>query len=222
MSERNPVTRTAGTGVVSRVRTLVPASAKTRGAFAALGGMAVLVLLLLLAWWLRPVPAPETPLPENFAQLQKDFAKSRPSAMFVVVDTAANRLYLRKGDRVLLEAPCSTGSGLKLVTDQRDWTFQTPRGSFRIISKTENPVWRKPDWAFLEEGEAPPADESERYERGVLGEYALGIGDGYFIHGTLYSRLLGRNVTHGCIRLGEAELEYLARTVPMGTRVYIF
>jgi hypothetical protein len=193
-----------------------------RGLLGTAAGLILVGALLATAWWLRPIPPAEPPLPENLDQLEKAFARARPAGLFVVVDTAANRLYLRKGDEVLLDAACSTGSGLKLVTDQRDWTFQTPRGVFRIISKTENPVWRKPDWAFLEEGEPPPARESERFERGVLGEYALGIGDGYFIHGTLYSRLLGRNVTHGCIRLGASDLEYLARTVPMGTRVFIY
>ncbi|GAB4111451.1 MAG: hypothetical protein Kow001_12890 [Acidobacteriota bacterium] len=203
-------------------RLLVTPSRNTRGLWVAGGVLALLGLALLAAWWLQPSQPKEPPLSEEYPNLLKEFAKARPSRPFIVVDTAANRLYLRKGDTVLLEAPCSTGSGLKLVTDQKNWTFQTPRGSFKVISKTQDPVWRKPDWAFLEEGEPPPRNESERYEKGVLGEYALGIGDGYFIHGTLYTRLLGRNVTHGCIRLGEEELEYLARTVPMGTRVFIF
>ena len=48
---------------------------------------------------------------------------------------------------------------------------------------------------------AVPTNAADRVEQGVLGEYALGFGKGYFIHGTLYTRLLGKNVTHGCIRL---------------------
>ena len=39
----------------------------------------------------------------------------------------------------------------------------------------------------------------------MMGDYALGIGSGYFIHGTLYKRLLGRNVSHGCVRLGDED-----------------
>ncbi len=218
-----PLTPPSAAGEDLRPPNLLVSSPRTaRGVWAAAAALTTLGLVLLAAWWFRPSVPAEPPLSEDYPKLLKEFAKARPASLFIVVDTAANRLYLRKGDRVLLEAPCSTGSGLKLVTDRKDWTFQTPRGSFRVISKTQNPVWRKPDWAFLEEGEPPPRNESERYEKGVLGEYALGIGDGYFIHGTLYTRLLGRNVTHGCIRLGEEELEFLARTVPMGTRVFIF
>jgi L,D-transpeptidase YbiS len=55
-----------------------------------------------------------------------------------------------------------------------------------------------------------------------MGDYALGIGNGYFLHGTLYTRLLGRNVTHGCVRIGDADLEYLYKNVPLGTKVYLF
>ncbi len=56
----------------------------------------------------------------------------------------------------------------------------------------------------------------------MLGRYALGFGNGYFIHGTLYTRLLGTNVTHGCIRLGDADLEHIFKTVPLGATVFIY
>jgi lipoprotein-anchoring transpeptidase ErfK/SrfK len=55
-----------------------------------------------------------------------------------------------------------------------------------------------------------------------LGDYALGFGDGFFIHGTLYSRLLGRNVTHGCVRVGDKDLKDVFQVVPMGTKIYIY
>jgi len=206
-----------------------PASRRHRGVAVAAASFGLLVTLLAVALLLADRPVfhavdrveleTEEQLPE---QLLTEARKSRVRGIFIVIDTAANRLYLRRGEEILLEAPCSTGSGLHLVAGDKKWTFQTPRGAFRVISRTENPIWRKPDWAFLEEGEPPPENEGKRFERGVLGDYAFGIGNGYFIHGTLYSRLLGKNVTHGCIRLGEEDLEVLARRVPIGTRVFIF
>jgi len=42
------------------------------------------------------------------------------------------------------------------------------------------------------------------------------------IHGTLYERLLGRSVTHGCIRLGKEDLRIVAESADVGTEVYIF
>ncbi len=102
------------------------------------------------------------------------------------------------------------------------WVFDTPRGQFTIQSKLVNPVWVKPDWAFLEEGQAVPVDPLERLEPGTLGDYALGFGQGYFIHGTLYPRLLGQNVTHGCIRLNDEDLRAVFKLTDIGTPVLIF
>jgi len=62
----------------------------------------------------------------------------------------------------------------------------------------------------------------ERIEKGVLGDYSLGFGNGYFIHGTLYTRLLGRNVTHGCIRVGDEDLRKVFTTAGIGTKIIIF
>ncbi len=169
-----------------------------------------------------PSPAVDADALPPVEKLEHQISAGRARGMFVLIDTASNRLYLRRGEKVLLEAVCSTGSGIQLVAGDKHWTFRTPSGGFRIVSKTRNPWWRKPDWAYLEEGEPVPKRESDRFERGVLGAYALGIGNGYFIHGTLYTRLLGTNVTHGCIRLGAKELAYLARTAPIGTPVFIF
>jgi len=197
-----------------------------------LGGIALIVMgvlgiFALLAYSLMSgqasgEPTAGDPGSSEVETLTRQIARARVGGLFILVDTARNRLYLRKGDQVLLDAVCSTGSGVELVSADKKWTFRTPRGSFRVISKTHNPVWRKPDWAFLEEGEPVPRKERDRYESGVLGEYALGIGDGYFIHGTLYTRLLGTNVTHGCIRLGGDDLAVLAKKVPIGTRVFIY
>ena len=68
----------------------------------------------------------------------------------------------------------------------------------------------------------PPKDDFSRYEYGVLGDYALAIGDGYMIHGTIYKRFLGMPVTHGCVRLNDEDLEVIYNTLNIGSKVYIF
>jgi cell division protein FtsB len=143
---------------------------------------------------------------------------------YIVVDTARNELLFISNSHVVLKAPCSTGSGRELTDplDGRKWVFDTPRGEFRIASKIRNPVWRRPDWAFVETGVRPPANPEERLENGVLGDYALGFGNGYFLHGTLYTRLIGKNVTHGCIRLPDKALETLFNKTRLGTPLLIF
>ncbi|HYM37414.1 MAG TPA: L,D-transpeptidase [Nitrospiraceae bacterium] len=159
------------------------------------------------------------------AALKQQLASYAPTGSYIVVDTARNRLYVKRRETVLLDAVVSTGSGTILDSPdqpERRWVFDTPRGAFAVQSKLVNPVWVKPDWAFLEEGRLIPANDAERVEAGILGEYAFGFGNGYFIHGTLYTRMLGRNVTHGCIRLNDDDLRTVNRLADIGTPLIIF
>jgi L,D-transpeptidase YbiS len=156
--------------------------------------------------------------------LRKGIAALSPKGVHIILDTARQILFLKDGDRIILEAVVSTGSGniLKDPSGEREWTFDTPRGEFEVKRKIAAPNWIRPDWAFIEEGQDIPKYWQDRVEEGVLGKYALAFGNGYFIHGTLYTRLLGRNVTHGCIRVGDEELETVYRLSRLGTKIYIF
>ena len=159
------------------------------------------------------------------AALKQQLAAYAPTGAYIVVDTARNRLYVKRRAAVLLDAVVSTGSGTILDhpdQPERRWIFDTPRGAFAVQSKLVNPAWVKPDWAFLEEGRLIPANAGERVEAGILGEYAFGFGNGYFIHGTLYTRMLGRNVTHGCIRLNDDDLRTVNQLAGIGTPLIIF
>lgn len=158
-------------------------------------------------------------------QLQARLKAAGPRGVYIVIDQTHNRLYLKKDDETLLEAVCSAGSGMVLneaTGKKRQWVFDTPRGSFEVLSRAENPVWRKPDWAFVEEGEPIPRNPADRLDYGSLGEYALYFGNGYMIHGTLYERLLGRAVSHGCIRVGRDDLRKVWAAAKLGTRIYIY
>jgi len=161
----------------------------------------------------------------NVLQLERRMSGLLPKGLYIVIDTAENRLYLKNGADVVRTAVVSCGSGVVLEESsgkQRKWVFDTPRGEFNVKSKIANPYWVKPDWAFIEEGEAVPRDLEDRIESGTLGDYALGFGEGYFIHGTLYTRLLGRNVTHGCVRVGDEDLKAIFKAVPLGAKIYIY
>jgi lipoprotein-anchoring transpeptidase ErfK/SrfK len=68
----------------------------------------------------------------------------------------------------------------------------------------------------------PPMGTANRRIAGELGAYKLDIGDGYMLHGTPHKSSIGRAATHGCIRLGDADIAYLYRTVAVGTPVYIY
>jgi L,D-transpeptidase YbiS len=165
----------------------------------------------------------ETRLQQRRQKLGGQLARKSPRGVYIVIDQTQNQLFLRKDDEVLREAVCSAGSGMVLKNPKGGvWTFDTPRGAFKVLSKMENPVWKKPDWAFVEEGKPLPKDPSERIEPGSLGEYALYFGNGYLIHGTLYERFLRRSVSHGCIRVGRDDLREVYRVAGIGTPIYIY
>ena len=205
----------------------------------ATSGVVLLLLLILSARTTNHV-APENsqaapqptqgktdlrPLQARYKTLSKQLSQLMPNQPYILVDTARNRLYVKHQEQVVLDAIASTGSGTildKPGEGNSRWIFDTPRGEFLVKSKLTNPTWIKPDWAFIEEGLAVPLNAADRAEQGVLGEYALGFGKGYFIHGTLYTRLLGKNVTHGCIRLNDSDLKGVYKLARVGTPIMIF
>ncbi len=144
---------------------------------------------------------------------------------YIVIDTIHNSLQLRRRNRILRKAICATGSGKVLLSHKKgDWRFATPKGKFRVLRKVRDPVWAKPEWAFVERGQAVPVLpwDFKRLDAVALGEFALELGDGYEIHGTLYPHLLGRHITHGCIRLNDEDLEKTFNTVKTGSPIYIY
>jgi hypothetical protein len=163
-------------------------------------------------------------LKADIGSLKKKLERLTPGGAYLVVNTSDNTFSLYKAGKPIRNGICSTGSYIKLeLNDEKHWVFQTPKGVFSIRGKTTSPVWRKPDWAFIEEGlPVPAANDPSRYEYGVLGDYALSLGDGYLIHGTLYKRFLGLPVTHGCIRMNDEDLEITYKTLPVGAKVFIY
>ncbi len=169
---------------------------------------------------------------KQIAQLDKEFKKVTkklesfyPVKPYIIISTTNNRFYLYKNKTLLREGFCSSGSYIQLVSSDsaKTWVFQTPKGMFKINSKRVDPIWVKPDWAFVEEGlPIPSARADSRYEYGVLGDYALDIGNDYMIHGTIWKRFLGMPATHGCIRLNDEDLKIVYKTLDFGSKVYIY
>ena len=67
----------------------------------------------------------------------------------------------------------------------------------------------------------PPAGTKNRVQHGQLGAFKLDTGDGYLIHGSRDASSIGTAATHGCLRLGAADLAFIYARVPVGTPVYI-
>jgi L,D-transpeptidase ErfK/SrfK len=163
-------------------------------------------------------------LEEENSGLRKILAGQDDGELYVVVDTESNRLTLRQGETVVHTAVVGTGSHQFIEAETgTNWFFETPMGSFTVLGKERNPVWIRPDWSYVEENmPVPPPRDPDRLVRGVLGKYALLLGNGYKIHGTKWTKLLGTHFTHGCVSLGERDLEIVHKSVKVGTKVYLF
>lgn len=161
---------------------------------------------------------------KDLQRLSLKYSSYTSGQSYIVVNTTENRFFLYTNKKLIREGFCSTGSLMMLKTEKGNkWVFKTPRGKRWINGKITNPSWKRPDWSFVEEGSpVPPKDDPSRWESGVLGDYALGIGDGYLIHGTIYKRFLGMPVTHGCVRLNDEDLKVVYNTLNIGSKVYIF
>ena len=120
----------------------------------------------------------------------------------VLVDKSQNILFFKSGDEVLKIYHVSTGAN-----------NITPVGSFKIATKLVNPVWFKP-------GSAPIPPESPE---NVLGTRWMGFDNDphYGIHGTTEPDKIGQQVTAGCVRMRNAEVEELFDLLPVGTPVVI-
>ena len=141
----------------------------------------------------------------------------------VTVDVSTNTIYLFRDGQLVRKSAAATGSEKTLENGDDMWEFHTPRGHMKVLSKIKDPVWRKPDWAFIEAGDkVPPPDSPKRLIHGHLGKYALNLGEGILIHGTDDADSIGKYVSHGCIRVPDSMLETLWKNVKVGTDVYVY
>lgn len=119
----------------------------------------------------------------------------------IVIDKSQNILTLKADGEIFKTYRVSTGKD-----------SSTPVGSFKITTKIIDPPW------YPAKGKPIPSGDP----RNVLGSRWLGISrPSYGIHGTTDPLSIGKNVTEGCIRMKNLEVEELYSIVPEGTEVVI-
>lgn len=100
-----------------------------------------------------------------------------------------------------------------------DW--RTPEGKFRVRDKTVNPTWVLPESIKAEhrrDGKPAPDFIAGGAPDNPLGKYRLSLTlPLYGIHGTDIPWGVGMQVSHGCIRLYNEDIEALFREVRVGT-----
>jgi len=118
----------------------------------------------------------------------------------IVVDKSQNQLLLTEDNQFVKTYTVATGKD-----------NSTPVGTFKITNKLANPVWYK-------EGAIVPPDSPAN----ILGTRWLGIDkQGYGIHGAVDPNALGQQVTAGCVRMNNHDVEELFDIIPVGTDVTI-
>jgi L,D-transpeptidase ErfK/SrfK len=96
----------------------------------------------------------------------------------------------------------------------------TPIGEFKVGRKRVDPVWTVPESIRAERPDLPavvPAGPDN-----PLGDRWLTLGSSsYGIHGTNNLWSIGREATHGCVRLYNSDMRALFDRIPLGTPVRI-
>jgi len=117
----------------------------------------------------------------------------------LLVDKSQNIITLKSGEEIVQTYLISTGTPI----------HATPVGKFKITTKLVNPSWRG----------IPPEDP-----KNILGTRWIGFEPPYSeygIHGTTDPKSIGKNITQGCIRMRNSDIEELYAIVPIGSEVTI-
>ena len=119
----------------------------------------------------------------------------------VHVDKSDNILTLKAGEQTVKTYIVSTGTN-----------NSTPVGTFKVTDKLENPTWYKAAGTVI-----PPDSKDNQLGTRWLGWDLKGFG----IHGTTEPEKLGQQVTAGCVRMKNEEVEELYALIPSGTVVAV-
>jgi len=128
----------------------------------------------------------------------------------IVVKTHERSLYFSLGDGRALRYPVGVGrAGMT-------WT-----GEAYIDGKFIQPAWSPPDMIRRENPRIPDVIPSGS-PRNPMGAAALTLNQGqYAIHGTNSPGSIGKFVSHGCIRMYNADVMDLYAKVGVGTQVVV-
>lgn len=131
------------------------------------------------------------------SRMHCDNAASAPVATErrIVVSIPDRTLAVVENGRVVLKFRVSVGAP----------ESPSPAGEFRVINRVTNPVYYHP-------GDVIPAGPDN-----PVGPRWIGLNvKGYGIHGTNEPRLIGQDVSHGCIRLRNRDVKELFARVRVG------
>ena len=116
-----------------------------------------------------------------------------------------------KSQNILMLKDKNTKEVLKVYDVSTGEESSTPVGQFKVTTRLKDPVW-------FNRGVVVPPESPQN----VLGTRWLGFDiPGYGIHGTIEPETIGQQVTAGCVRMRNSEVEELYSMIPLGTEVTV-
>jgi lipoprotein-anchoring transpeptidase ErfK/SrfK len=129
------------------------------------------------------------------AMAQNEEEAEQAPARRIVVSIPDRKLALIKNGRVVKIYRTAVGADAS----------PSPTGTFTVISRVPNPTW-------YHAGKVVPPGKNN-----PVGSRWIGLSEkGYGIHGTNAPKSIGQNVSHGCIRLLNRDIEQLFEMVKVG------
>jgi len=123
----------------------------------------------------------------------------------VVVDLSDRQVYVYKGTSEVGRYPVAIGMD----------GWETPVGQFQVIDMQVDPHWQHP----ITRVDIPPGPDNPLGSRWIA---FLPMGDGVIgFHGTYQTELIGQAVSHGCIRMRNADIEAMYEHLQMGVPVIV-
>lgn len=127
------------------------------------------------------------------------------AAARLVLSLSERRVRLYRGAIEVVSYPVAVGKP----------SWETPTGEFQVYQKVINPTWRHPWNGSL----VPPGPDNPLGDRWVgfldRGQEAFGF------HGTTNESLIGEAVSHGCVRMKNADVTALFEQIEVGTPVVV-
>lgn len=126
-------------------------------------------------------------------------------SLALVVDLSERQVLLYEGGVLQTQYPIAIG--------REGW--ETPTGEFYVLSMQIDPIWQNPIT-----GEIVPSGYGNPLGSRWIGFWLDGTHQIGF-HGTYQEELIGQAVSHGCIRMRNADVEALYAQVNLGTPVTV-
>ena len=123
----------------------------------------------------------------------------------LIVDLSDRRVYVQRKDVVIASYPIAVG--------KKGW--ETPTGSFQVMYRQLNPIWRHPitGTIFSSGADSPLGDR-------WIGFWSDGRNQIGF-HGTPDDEVIGSAISHGCLRMRNPDVRLLYKQVSLGTPVEV-